>query len=70
MAMPVYVKIEDCKDIINILGLTHEKIQKARYLLEKVNELKAEEDATLARWKQTLDEIEQRVRTIDETFEE
>ena len=68
--MPVYVKVEECKDIIEILGLTQEKIQKARFLLEKIHELKGEEDAALSRWAQALDEVEGRVKAIDEKFSE
>ena len=68
--MPVYVKVEECKDIIDILGLTREKIQKARYLLEKIHELKGEEDAALSRWAQALDDVEARVKAVDEKFNE
>ena len=68
--MPVYVKIEDCKDIMDILTLTQEKIQKARYLLEKIHELKGEEDAALAKWKEELNDVEARVQSVDAKFSE
>ena len=70
MAMPVYVKIDDCKDIMDILTLTQEKLQKARYLLEKIHELKAQEDAAFDKWRSELDEVEARVRNVDNKFSE
>ncbi|MFQ5621513.1 MAG: hypothetical protein ACE5FT_06760 [Candidatus Nanoarchaeia archaeon] len=68
--MPVYVKVDDCKDVIDILTLTQEKVQKARYLLEKIHELKGEEDAVLAKWKSDLDDVEARVKAVDQQFSE
>lgn len=68
--MPVYVKVEDCKDIIDILAVTQQKVQKARYLLEKIHELKGEEDAALTKWREELDDVENRIRGVDEKFSE
>lgn len=68
--MPVYVKVEDCKDIVDILTLTQEKIEKARYLLEQIHELKGEEDAALSKWRDELDGVEDRLKALDEKFSE
>jgi len=62
---PVFVKIEEYKDIVDILSLTHDKIKKARELLRQIEELKKQEDLTVDTWKQELDQVEERVGDID-----
>ncbi|MBI4449281.1 hypothetical protein HY641_04630 [Candidatus Woesearchaeota archaeon] len=64
-AMPVFVKIEDCTDIIDILNILKEKIRKAHLLLDRLHDLKIQEDAALAAWKRDLEMVEDRVRLID-----
>ncbi|HLC84893.1 MAG TPA: hypothetical protein VJH22_03815 [Candidatus Nanoarchaeia archaeon] len=63
--MPVYVKIDEYKDIVDIINLTHDKIKKARELMRKIAELKRQEDQTLEHWRQELDAVETRVTDID-----
>ena len=62
---PVFVKIEDYKDITEIMGLIKEKLDQARFLLNKVNEIKKQEDAELANWSKELEEVTKRVHEID-----
>lgn len=63
--MPVYVKIDEYKDIVDIINLTQDKINKARELLRQIDELKKQEDITVDTWRQELDQVEQRVKGID-----
>ena len=49
---PVFVKIEEYKDIVDIINLTQEKIRKARELLAKIDELRHQEDQTVLQWKE------------------
>ena len=63
--MPVYVKIDEYKDIVDIISLTQDKIKKARELLKKIEELKKQEDLTVDTWRQELDHVETRVKDID-----
>ena len=62
---PVFVKIEDYKDITEIMTLVKEKLDQARFLLNKINELKRQEDAELSNWTRELDEVTKRVYEID-----
>jgi hypothetical protein len=62
---PVFVKIEDYKDITEIMTLVKEKLDQARFLLNKINELKRQEDAELNNWTRELDEVTKRVYEID-----
>jgi hypothetical protein len=66
--MPVFVKIEEYKDVLDVLELIKNKIVQAKDVLEKINELKNEEDVELDLWKTSLHEIERRVDELDETL--
>ena len=63
--MPVFVKIEDYKDILDVLELIKNKISQAKDLLGKINELKNDEDTELDLWRTNIDEIERKVEDID-----
>jgi len=67
---PVFVKLEEYKDIMDIMSLMREKTRQAKFLLDKIAELKAQEDAELATWAKELDDVEQRVSAIDRTLSE
>ena len=62
---PVFVKIEDYKDIMDLLTLIKEKLGQARFLLGKINELKNQEDAELASWDKDLDDVAGMVSDVD-----
>jgi len=61
----VFVKIEDYKDTLELLGLIKEKVADAKKVLEDIHALKSDEDSELELWNSTLDEIEKRVENID-----
>ena len=65
---PVFVKIEDYKDITDIVELTREKLTQAKDMLGKIAEIKASEDAELAKWADELADVEQKVEDIDKTL--
>lgn len=62
---PVFVKIDEYKDIADIMTLMREKLQQAKFLLDKIAELKAQEDSELATWVKELEDVETRVASID-----
>lgn len=66
--IPIFVKIEDYKDVINVIDLLKNKLSQAKDLLEKINELKEEEDSELDLWKGNIDEIEDKIETIDDSL--
>ena len=67
---PVFVRIDEYKDVLEIMGLIKDKLNEARDTLGKINELKNEEDSELEIWNTTLEEIEKKVEQIDkELFE-
>ena len=62
---PVFVKIEDYKDITEIMTLIKEKLDQARFLLNKINEIMKQEDAEISNWTKELDEVTKRVYEVD-----
>ena len=66
--VPVFVKMDDYKDIVDLISLMREKINKAKFLLDKIAEVKAKEDAELADWSRDLDDVEAKVSAIDRSL--
>ncbi len=67
---PVFVKLDEYKDIMDIVGLMREKIGQAKFLLDKIAELKTQEDQELAAWAKELDEVEQSLGQVDKSLGE
>ena len=65
---PVFVKIEDYKDILDVLDLIKDRLAEAKRTLADINELKNDEDSELELWGSTLNEIEKKIEGIDRTL--
>ncbi|HLC33286.1 MAG TPA: hypothetical protein VJJ82_05650 [Candidatus Nanoarchaeia archaeon] len=65
---PVFVKIEAYKDIMDITALMREKVKQAKFLLDKIADLKAQEDAQLATWAKELESVEGSIASIDRSL--
>ena len=66
--MPVFVKIDEYKDVLEIMGLIKSKLEQARAVLSKIIEIKSQEDDELRAWQTDLDEVEKKVALIDGTL--
>ncbi|MFP4117305.1 MAG: hypothetical protein ACLFTR_00095 [Candidatus Woesearchaeota archaeon] len=66
--LPVFIKVEDYKDVIDVMELIKNKILEANGVLEKIRKLKAEEDAELELWDSNLEDIERKISYIDKTL--
>lgn len=65
---PVFVKIEDYKDIVDLLGLIKDRTKQAKFLLDKVREIKDQEDAEILSWAKKLEDVGQRINEIDRSL--
>jgi len=63
--MPVFIKIDEYKEIIEIMKLIKNKLEEAKKILYKINELKNREDAELNEWNSNISEIERKIEEID-----
>ncbi len=66
--MPVYVRIEEYMDVLDVMNMIRNKIDEAKETLAKINELKNEEDAELELWHTGLEEVERKVIFVDKTL--
>lgn len=66
--MPVFVKIEEYKEVLDIIAIAKEKIQDARSVMEHLTELKEQEDTEIDSWKANIEDIEKKLLHIDNSL--
>jgi peptidoglycan hydrolase CwlO-like protein len=64
----IYVKVDDYKDIVDIVTLLKKKITDARGILNSINNLKNEEDSEIDQWNSNLDEINTKIDFINRSL--
>lgn len=64
MEAPIFVKIEDYKNITSLIESIKSKIDEARNLLIKVNELKGKEEMEIGICSNNLEEVERKIEHI------
>ena len=64
----VFVKINDYKDVLDIVDVLKAKVVEAKETLQRISALKDEEDKELADWNKNLDDIAKRLFMIDKTL--
>ena len=62
---PVFVKVDEYKEILDVLDMIKAKVKEIRGTLGNINELRNEEDSELAMWNGTINEIEKKIDGID-----
>lgn len=65
---PIFVKIGEYKNIVNVLDLIKNKLTDARNNLNKINEIKTQEDSELKEWETSLNETEKKVEEINKVL--
>ncbi len=68
MVAPVFVKITEYKELLNILQETQKKLDQTRSVLAKINDTKTKEDELLSQWSLDIDEVEKRLHDIQNTL--
>jgi len=63
--MPVFVKVDEYKEILDVLDMIKGKMKEIRDTLGSINSLRNDEDAELAMWNNTISEIEKKIESID-----
>ncbi len=63
--LPVFVKIEEYQEVIDVAELISKKLRDAKALLAAIEDIKAREEAQLEEWRGILDEIERKISEID-----
>lgn len=65
---PVFVKVDEYKDVLDILDLVKNKIKEAKSTVREINDLKNQEDSEIAIWSNEIADIERKVDFIDQTL--
>lgn len=65
---PIFVKVEDYKDVLDVVSLLKEKINEANKILDEISEIKSKEDAELENWKNNIEEVKAKVSAMDKTL--
>ena len=68
--MPVFVKIDEYDDVLNLIKIMQKKLEESKETLLKIHELKNEEDHQLELWQNTLTEVEKKLDFINHTLNE
>ncbi len=68
--MPVFVKVEEYDNVLNLLKTIRAKLEEAKTTITKISELKNEEDHQVEMWQSTLTEIEKKIEFIDQSLTE
>ena len=62
---PVFVKVDEYKEILDVLDMIKSKLNEIRETLGTIHELRNEEDAEVSMWNSTIGEIEKKIDGID-----
>lgn len=65
---PIFVKVDEYKDVLDILDLVKNKIHDAKTTMHEINDLKNQEDSELAIWANEIADIERKIEFIDQTM--
>lgn len=66
--MPVYVRIDEYKDVLEVVKMLKGKLEEAKETLAQIQQLRNEEDAELESWKAGLSDVEQKIEHLDSSL--
>ncbi len=61
----IFVKVDEYKEILDVLDMLKSKVKEIKDTLGNINALRKEEDAEIAMWNNTVNEIEKKIDSID-----
>lgn len=67
-AMPVFVRIDEYRDVLDVMNIIRNKLEEAKATITKINELKNEEDSELEIWRTGVEEIERKLAFVDKVL--
>ncbi|RME53588.1 hypothetical protein D6783_01570 [Candidatus Woesearchaeota archaeon] len=65
---PVYVKIDEYKELLEVVKVLAKKVERAEQTLKKIGEIRDKEEAEIKAWYRNLDEVKKRVSSISTTL--
>ena len=68
--MPVFVKVDEYREVLELMQVIHNKLEDAKNTLLRINDLKNEEDHLVEQWQNGLADIEKKIEFINHTLNE
>ena len=68
MKAPVFVKVERYREVEETLAQIKAKIAEARDTLSKLSQIKAEEEHEMQTWNDDINQIEDKITTIEHSM--
>ncbi len=68
MRAPVFVKVERYREVEETLAQIKAKIAEARDVLSKLSQIKTEEEHELRTWHDDVNQIEEKITTIEHSM--
>ncbi|MBN1377576.1 hypothetical protein JW949_04580 [Candidatus Woesearchaeota archaeon] len=65
---PVFVKIDEYKEILDIIDVLKGKVTELKNTLMELQEIKEDEDREIERWSSNLADVESKIRFIDKSI--
>ncbi|MBR9690639.1 hypothetical protein GOV08_03060 [Candidatus Woesearchaeota archaeon] len=65
---PLFIKLDEHKDILNIVTVIKKKVQESKNTLGRIENLRAEEKNELENWTKNLNDVHTKVELIDRMF--
>ncbi len=62
---PVFVKIEDYRQMIDVVEMIKKNLAQAKQMLGELNHLKEQEASEIQSWGEELDKIESKINDMD-----
>ncbi|HLC64798.1 MAG TPA: hypothetical protein VJI46_01590 [Candidatus Nanoarchaeia archaeon] len=67
--LPMYVKVDDYKEVSAAIDAIKAKLEEAKQTLSRLKELKDQEDAELASWESTIADAGAKIDDIDQSLQ-
>ncbi len=64
--MPVFIKIENYEDVLDVVNLIKEKVAGIKNVFSQVEQLKKEEDNKIVEWRKNIEQIDSKINNIDQ----
>ena len=69
MKAPVYVKIDKYKEVQHLISHVKTKVEEAKNVINKLNEVRTHEENEIHLWQQRLTDIEEKIASIQTSME-
>ena len=62
---PIFVRVDEYQDVLDILTLVRQRLSKANNLLQSIKRVKQEEDIEITKWTRSLEALDRQVGEVD-----